>query len=239
MDFYEIYKKLDFLNDSIRLQYANFIMRNFDEGRNKISIEEIILRLKADEPIEYIFNIAEFFGFKFYVNNKVLIPRKETEELVRKTIDYIKSQDANDKITLVDIGTGSGCIILSIAKKLYKEYDNIKFIGIDISQEALDVAKINCSKLGLEEKVKFKAFDFRKINFIKYKNLIVLANLPYIPNKRKLQKSVINYEPHLALFGGENGDELVIELKKKLEKLSNLKLLITEEDQGKINIINT
>lgn len=238
MDLNEIYKNLDFLEESIRLQYTNFIYRHLDqvgyEGLAKISFQEIFARLKQDEPIEYIFNLAEFSDLEFYVDNRVLIPRPETEEIVKKTLDFIQSNLREEEFTIVDIGTGSGAIILSIASKLKIISKNAKMIGIDISKDAIEVAKINRKKLGLDSLVELQTIDFRDFNFSNFPNLIILANLPYIPNSRKLQKSVDKFEPHLALFGGENGDELILQLKEITSKLKNLLLLITEEDHGEI-----
>ncbi len=116
-DFLEIYNNLDFLNDSLRLQYANFIYRHYNE---KITLTEIIQRLKQDEPIEYILNIAEFYGLELYVDNRVLIPRIDTENLVTHTLKYIKNRN-NTKFTIIDVGTGSGCIAIALAKNLDKK----------------------------------------------------------------------------------------------------------------------
>lgn len=234
IDFLTIYNSLDFLSSSIRLQYTNFLVRNLDEWKNKIRLTEICQRLKKDEPIEYIINLAEFSGNKFYVDKRCLIPRHETEEIVSKTFEFI-NRNPQEKLTIIDVGVGSGAILLSIAKS-FLEGDNITFIGIDKSKDALDVAKINVKKLGIpKEKVKLIESDFRDFDFSKYENLIVLANLPYIPNSRKLQPSVINYEPQDALFGGEKGDELINDLKAILKNCAYLKLAVFEGDNGKIS----
>lgn len=247
MSIEEIYKNLDFLEESIRLQYTNFIYRHLDKVGDdhaaKISLQEIFARLKQDEPIEYIFNLAEFSDLEFYVDNRVLIPRPETEEIVNKTLDFIQSNLREEEFTIVDIGTGSGAIILAIANKLKRGPGlrlsggtGMTLIGIDISQDAIEVAKINRKKLGLESLVELQTIDFRDFNFSKFKNVIILANLPYIPNSRKLQKSVEKFEPHVALFGGDNGDELINKLKVISKKLKKLRLLITEEDHGEIKV---
>lgn len=235
MDIQNIYNNLNFLEDLIRLQYTNFIYKNFAKLEGKISFEEIISRLKKDEPIEYIFNLAEFCGLEFFVDKRVLIPRIETEEIVEKTLNFLQ-ENSGEEFTIIDVGTGSGAIILSIAKKSKEIYNlqSTNFKGIDISADASEVAKINRKKLGLEGLVEFKVVGFQDFDFSKYKNLIILANLPYIPDSRKLQPSVEKYEPHLALFGGEKGDELILKLKSKVLKLPNLRILITEEDHGEI-----
>jgi len=234
MDYLEIYKKLDFLPDSIRVQYTNFIKKHLKNSSNEPILEHLIARIKSDEPIEYILNIAEFYGFEFYVDKRVLIPRVETEKIVMIALDQILK--SNDNYTVIDIGTGSGCIILSIAKVLndLKTYqiDKIRFIGIEKSPLAYEVAKINRKRLSLEPTVELINIDFEKFDFNNYENLIILANLPYIPNSRNLQSSVINFEPKEALFGGQKGDEIIVKLKQKLTGLNNVKLLVLENDHG-------
>jgi release factor glutamine methyltransferase len=233
LDFIQIYKKLDFLTESIRLQYTNLIAKNIEASG--LTLDEVVDRIKRDEPIEYIFNSAEFFRNKLFVDKRVLIPRHETELMIRPVIGFTQEFPAN--YTIIDIGTGSGAIILTLAKILSTKLPDLKFIGIDKSKEAIEVAKINRTKLNLDERVEFIHSDFQSFDFAKYKHLIVCANLPYIPKDRELQKSVIGYEPHLALFGGKKGDELIEKLKSKLKKLPNLKFFIIEKDQGKIEVV--
>lgn len=232
-DFLEIYNNLDFLNDSLRLQYANFIYRHYNE---KITLTEIIQRLKQDEPIEYILNIAEFYGLELYVDNRVLIPRIDTENLVTHTLKYIKNRN-NTKFTIIDVGTGSGCIAIALAKNLDKK--NIyQIIAIEKYREALAVAAINIKQMNLNNRIKLINSDFRDIDFAVYPNLVVCANLPYIPENRILPKSVKDFEPKTALFGGQKGDELIQALKKQLTGLHNLRFAIFELDGGQIEIFH-
>lgn len=230
-NFINIYNKLNFLTESIRLQYTNAIAKNIKDYSD---IDKIIDRIKNHEPIEYIFNIADFYGRKFYVDNNVLIPRIETEELVKRTLDFINSQ--SQEFTIIDIGTGSGCIVITLALETTQ---NHRFIAIDISENALKITKKNVETYNLQEKVQLINDDFTNLDFSKYENLIICANLPYIPKSRVLQKSVVNFEPHIALFGGENGDELILKLKNKLKNLENLKYAILETDNGIIEEVTS
>ena len=121
----------------------------------------------------------------------------------------------NKRINILDIGTGSGCILLSILKEL----NNSRGIGIDISAQAIKTAKINSKKLNLFNRVKFKVFDIRKFNMGKYD--LIVSNPPYIPSSeiRNLSKDIINYEPLIALNGGHDGLDLT---KRVIYKSANL-----------------
>lgn len=238
MDFITIFNNLDFLSESLRFQYTNFLMRNLDYLPKDLDFDDLLKRLKNDEPLEYIINLAEFCGNIFYVNKGCLIPRYETEEIVIKTYNFINKNP--EEYTIIDVGTGSGCILLSLARLANNiEHQKVKFIGIDKSEKALEVARNNRTKFRLEDRVELINSSFEDFDFSKYKNLIVLANLPYIPNARKLQKSVANFEPKEALYGGKKGDEKIQELKSKILNLPNLKFFLIEKDQGIIETIKS
>jgi release factor glutamine methyltransferase len=237
LDFLTIYNSLGFLTESIRLQYTNFIFKHQEKLDTLMEFDDVINRLRRDEPIEYVFNLAEFSGLEFYVDKRCLIPRIETEEIVHHVIEIV-SKNSHINYTIVDVGTGSGCIILSIAAKLKILNLKTQFIGIDISDDALDVARINREKLGLTTKVKLGHISFQNFHFQNYRNLIICSNLPYIPLGEDLQKSVINYEPHLALFGGEKGSELNEALLVKIRDLKNVRAVLMEGKNGQISINN-
>lgn len=238
MDITEVYKSLGFLTESIRLQYTNFIIRNKDRiNEQYLSFDDIVYRLKHGEPIEYVFNLAEFMGIRFYVDKRCLIPRVETEELVKKTLTFVE-QHKDKTLTILDIGTGSGCIILSLAYLLnIQKITNVQFIALDISEDALEVARINSEALKLSNKVKLIHTGFQNFDFKLYSNVIVCSNLPYIPNTDTLQESVLNYEPHIALFGGERGDELNKLLLEKLAGKENIDAVFMEGYNGAIESI--
>ena len=153
------------------------------------------------EPVAYIIGKKEFWSQDFTVNQATLVPRPETELLIYKVVDFFK----NKRINVLDIGTGSGCILLSILKEL----DLSKGVGIDISTKAIKTAQINSKNLNLFHQSKFKVFDISKFNVGKYD--LIVSNPPYIPSKdiKNLSKDIINYEPLVALNGGLDGLDLI------------------------------
>ena len=163
------------------------------------------------EPVAYIIGRKEFWSQNFAVNHSTLVPRPETELLIYKVVKFFK----NKKINVLDIGTGSGCILLSILKEL----DYSRGIGIDISSSAITMAKLNSKKLDLFSRSKFKVFDVDKFNIGMYD--LIVSNPPYIPSRdiRNLSKDIINYEPLIALNGGHDGLDLI---KKVIYKSNNL-----------------
>ena len=170
-----------------------------------------IKRRTKREPVAYIIGKREFWSKDFVVNNSTLVPRPETELLIYKVIDYFKEK----RINILDIGTGSGCILLSILKELRLAMGT----GIDISSKAIQVAKINSKNFNLSNRSKFKVFDLNKYIIGKYD--LVISNPPYIPSKdmKSLSKDIINYEPLFALDGGIDGLDLI---KKVIYKSNNL-----------------
>ena len=163
------------------------------------------------EPVAYITGKKEFWSEDFVVNHATLVPRPETELLIYKVIKVFK----NKRINILDIGTGSGCILLSILKELNLS----RGIGIDISAKAIQIAKANSKNLNLFYRSKFKVIDLSKFNIGKYD--LIVSNPPYIPSKdiKNLSKDIINYEPLVALRGGINGLDFI---KKVIYKSDNL-----------------
>jgi len=235
LEFLDIFKKLDFLSESVRLQYTNFIITYQDQIPKTLTIDQIIKRIRNHEPIEYIFNLAEFYGYTFFVDQRSLIPRPETEVLVNKTVDFIQTT-TKPKLTIIDIGTGSGCIIISLALTLKKRNPTkeIEYIAIDTSKDALEVASINAKKHSCDGMITFINTSFQDIDLSTYNNLIVCSNLPYIPDNEVLQPSVYNFEPHTALFGGTNGDELNQALIAQVKNSPNVLALFMEGYNGDI-----
>ena len=182
---------------------------------SKKILDKYISRIKRrtkKEPVAYIIGKKEFWNDNFLVNRSTLIPRPETELLIYKVINFFK----NKTINILDIGTGSGCILLSILKEL----PFARGLGIDISGKAIRTAIRNSNKLNLLNRSKFKVSDINKFNSGKY-NLIV-SNPPYIPcnDIRKLSRDIINFEPLIALNGGSDGLDLI----KKVIYKSNILL---------------
>ena len=197
------------LDAEIILSNIMEVTREFLILNNDINIEHKILekykhaiqRRIKNEPVAYIINKKEFWSHNFFVNKSTLIPRPETELLIYEVLKFFK----NKSIKILDIGTGSGCILLSILKEL--RFSN--GLGIDISSKAIRVAKINSKNLDLTNRAKFKVFDVCKFNDGKYD--LILSNPPYIPYKdiKNLSKDIINYEPLSALNGGQDGLDLI------------------------------
>lgn len=167
---------------------------------------DFIEKRKEGWPLSYILKEKEFYGLNFYIEEGVLIPRPDTEILVEWIINKVNEEFKNEYLDIVELGTGSGCIALTLAYYL----ENIKVFAVDIDDKALKVAKINRDKLKLNNKVKFYRGDL--FNGIKTLQLegkvdIIVSNPPYIPTESisKLQIEVREYEPENALDGGESG----------------------------------
>ena len=180
------------------------ILINLDQKINdkKISVFKTYLQRRSkSEPIAYILEEKEFWSKTFNVNKNTLIPRPETELLVDKLLKTFKGK----KISILDIGTGSGCIIISLLSILTKS----KGIGVDISKKAILTAKKNALKHKISNKVKFLNKSFEKV-FNKKFDLIV-SNPPYIERKdiKNLSDDIKRYEPRMALDGGNDGLDLV------------------------------
>jgi release factor glutamine methyltransferase len=172
----------------------------------------LIERRKKGEPIAYLIEKKEFWKDEFYVNKDVLIPRPDTELLIEEVLKiYPKYSHAQ----VLDIGTGSGCILLSIIK----ERPNFYGTGIDISQKSINVCKFNASKLNLINKTKFIHSNVDNFKLGKYD--LIVSNPPYIEllSLKYLEKDVVNFEPKLALSGGFDGFS---EIKKVIKKASKL-----------------
>lgn len=179
------------------------VSKNIDEDYNK---------LLNDYPIQYLIGYVDFYGYKINVNKNVLIPRYETEYLVEKTINYVK-QIFDRKVDILDIGTGSGAISIALKKNL-----NSNITAVDISSEALDVAKENANINGtIIDFIESDVFSNVKGEFD-----VIISNPPYISEDEKIMDSVKKYEPHLALYAKDNGlyfyERILDESKKYLNK---------------------
>ena len=162
--------------------------------RTKKKYDNAIKRRIKKEPVAYIIGKKEFWSQNFKVTSSTLVPRPESELLIYNVIKHFK----NKKINILDIGTGSGCILLAILKELQFS----RGIGIDISAKAIKIAKENSKNLNLLNRSKFKTFDLNSFNVGKYD--LIVSNPPYVPFKeiRNLTKDIINFEPIVALNGG-------------------------------------
>ena len=156
----------------------------------------IISELKTEKPIQYITGEAWFYGLRFEVNENTLIPRPETEELVEWIVDEQKTKDKRQKVSILDIGTGSGCIPITIKK----EIPNALVSAIDVSEKALEMARKNA--IDNEVEVNFILQNILESESLIEKYDIIVSNPPYVRNleKQEIKKNVLDYEPHLALF---------------------------------------
>lgn len=183
----------------IKLISENFKKLNENEIDN---IEKLINRRLKHEPIAYITNEKEFYGIDFYVDNSVLIPRAETEELIDLVKDYIK-KNSEKNISICDIGAGSGNISITL-KKLFEDFENVDITAIEISGKAIEVIKKNEANI-LEKKINIINAD--ALDFVPEKKFdIIVSNPPYIAlkDKNNLQKD-LDFEPETALYSGYDG----------------------------------
>jgi release factor glutamine methyltransferase len=180
--------------------------------KNLDHFKKLIKERANRKPIAYLLNKKFFWDNEFYVNKNTLIPRPDTEIIIEEIIRLTKYKN---KINILDIGVGSGCILLTILK----ERKNFYGTGIDISKKSLEISKINAKNLNVESRVKFYKSDIDK--FAKGKYDLIVSNPPYIKScdLKYLESDVINFEPKLALDGGLDG---LSEIRKVIIKSSEL-----------------
>lgn len=193
----------------------NYILLNSNTYLNKKDLKNfysLIKKRSSGEPIAYLTNKKNFWNSDFYVTNDTLIPRPETELIVANVLRLMKQKN---KINILDIGIGSGCILLSILK----ERKNFYGTGVDISNKCLNISKINAINLNVNSRLKLYKSDVDKFNLGKYD--LIVSNPPYIKKCKfkYLEKDVAEFEPRLALNGGLDG---LSEIRKVIKKSSEL-----------------
>ncbi len=174
--------------------------------------KELINERSKRKPIAYLTNTKQFWKYEFKVTNDTLIPRPDSEILIEEVLKISKNKN---KISVLDIGVGSGCLLISILK----ERKNFYGTGIDINKNCLNISKINAKMLNVYNRIKFYKTDVDKFDLGKYD--LVISNPPYIKkyNIKYLEKDVANFEPTLALNGGLDG---LSEIRKVINKSSEL-----------------
>tara|TARA_B100000470_G_scaffold57721_1_gene43539 strand:+ start:167 stop:1009 length:843 start_codon:yes stop_codon:yes gene_type:complete len=192
-----------------------YIILNQKENLDKKYIEvfySLIERRKKGEPVAYLLNKKEFWKETFYIDKNVLIPRPDTEHVIEEIIRFTQK---DSKLHILDIGTGSGCIMLSILK----ERKNFKGTGIDISKECIKASKYNAKRLKLNNRSKFYISDVD--NFLIGKYDVIISNPPYIEHLslKYLDRDVVDFEPKLALNGGHDGFSKITKVINKTSSL--------------------
>jgi len=192
-------------------------------------LQRLVSRRVKKEPIAYILNNKEFWSTNFYVDRSVLIPRPETEVLIDLILSQISNK--NNYLNILDIGTGSGCILISLLKELVKA----KGIGVDKSSKAITIAKKNSISQQVDNRASFKNVNLEEIKFDKKFDLIV-SNPPYLPDVslKNLNLDSKLYEPKIALQGGVQGVDFlckIINLASKILKINGLLALEIGDNQ--------
>ncbi|MDQ1263477.1 MAG: release factor glutamine methyltransferase [Campylobacterota bacterium] len=164
---------------------------------------EWVNRRAKNEPLEYITKKVSFYSEEFFIDEGALIPRPETELLIDEVLKHIPNK--NEKMTFAEVGVGSGIISIMLAKF----FPNAKFIAVDISQNALNIAKVNIKKFGFDSRVELRLGSL--LDVVDEKIDYLVSNPPYIANDAPLESN-LSYEPQNALFGGEVGDEIIKKL---------------------------
>lgn len=183
-------------------------------------------KVKDGEPVAYILKEKEFYGLNFYVDNRVLVPRPETEQLVEAVLSFLEEKygvkrsrefesDA-EKFRILDVGTGSGNIAISLATN----FQNLEAVALDVSDDAIDVARVNVNQHGVEDRVELYQSDLLDVIEDNEKFHVIVANLPYIGTKTNsdVDENVEKHEPASALFAGEDGLDLYLKMFKQIQE---------------------
>lgn len=225
-----------------------WLITHENEEVNESAWSELVKRRTLSEPVAYITQNQEFYGRDFIVTPDVLIPRPATERLIDLFFDTL--EDAEDRIrqidtdvigvakvfgdltgvkTVVDLCTGSGCIAVTLACET--KYD---IIATDISEAALNIARANAKKHDVRDRITFLKGDLLEPLKALKQPFIIITNPPYVPTTEKVMKDVADFEPHLALFGGQDGSEFVVNIYNKVSELKHCKGLVMECKSGQL-----
>jgi len=193
----------------------NFILLNLNKKLNQSeqdNFKNLILKRSKGKPLAYLTGIKSFWNYDFKINEKVLIPRPDSEVIIEQVLDIYKNKN---NLNFLEVGVGSGCISISILK----EKKSFLATGIDLSQDCIEICRYNANKLKVGNRIKLLKTDVDNLIFRKYD--FVISNPPYIKkfDLKKLDREVKNYEPKLALDGGLEGLSVI---RKVIEKSSEL-----------------
>lgn len=217
-------------SDHAKILLAELINKNPLELLNHLSdqipeetvelYKRSVYALESGKPLQYVLGNVNFYGTRFYINENVLIPRFETEELVEQTINYA-TKFFTEPVDIIDLGCGSGVIGLTLEKKLSTNSVDL----VDISPKALEVSHKNCVKLSSQAKL-IQSDMFENIT---KKYDIIISNPPYIKTDEKIEKIVEENEPHIALYAGTDGLDCYRKILKNITKYMKNKCLIAFE----------
>lgn len=203
-----------------QLELLNFLDKTVEDEIIEL-YQKKIEALKNNKPIQYVIGNVNFYGNKFIVNENTLIPRFETEELVENTLNYIDKLFPNDNLKVIDLGTGTGCIGITLKKKKI----NLDITLLDISEKALEVAKENAKNLDVDVNI----IKNDMLEGITEKYDIIISNPPYIKENEEIEDIVKNNEPHLALYAGIDGLDCYKKILKEAKKCVKETFLIAFE----------
>jgi release factor glutamine methyltransferase len=211
------------LSEILKKSREEILINLHKEIEKKIILKykKLIIRRSQREPVAYILKKKEFWSKNFFVNSDTLIPRPETELMVEKLVEIFKEK----KISILDMGTGSGCIIISLLDEL--KYS--RGIGIDISKKALIVAKKNLKQHKMQSKIRFFNKSIEEKFFKKFD--LIVSNPPYIKSSeiKNLEVDIKGYEPLIALDGGNDGLDLIKKIIYKAKYILNVKGMLALE----------
>lgn len=183
-------------------------------------------KVKEGEPVAYILKEKEFYGLSFFVDNRVLVPRPETEQLVETVLGFLEEkygvkrsrefESDVEKFRILDVGTGSGNIAISLATN----FQNLEAVALDVSDDAIDVARVNVNQHGVEDRVELYQSDLLDAIEDGEKFHVIVANLPYIGTKTNsdVDENVEKHEPSSALFAGDDGLDLYLKMFKQIQE---------------------
>ena len=201
-----------------------FVLLNLDKQLNQSdqdNFKDLILKRSRGKPLAYLTGTKSFWKYDFKVNEKVLIPRPDTEIMIEQVLKIYKNKKY---LNFLEVGVGSGCIAISILKEKKSFFGT----GIDLSQECTEICRYNAKKLGVSERIKLFKSDVDNLIFRKYD--LIVSNPPYIKklDLNKLNRDVIDYEPKMALDGGLEGLSVIRKVIKKSSELikTNGKLIL-------------
>lgn len=201
------------------LELLNHLEETIPEEKVDLLKKEIDA-IKNNKPLQYVLGNVNFYGNKFYIDERVLIPRFETEELVENTVTYI-NKFFTEPVDIIDLGCGSGVIGLTLEKKVSTKSVDL----VDISNKALEVTKINCKNLNSNANI-IQSDMFDAIN---KKYDVIISNPPYIKTKEEIEDIVKNNEPHIALYAGDDGLDCYKKILKNIKNHMKEKCLIAFE----------